>query len=279
MTPDPQASTAAERWAEDLAAWAIPEEIVAAAPECPWHYPVALFASRAESARAASPATPSTDAARGALGERGSVLDVGCGGGAASLALVPPAARVIGVDTSEDMLETFERIAAEAGVRIQTVEGRWPDVADRTPIADVVVCHHVFFNAPDLVRFASALTAHARRRVVVELTRHHPMASLNSLWLRFHDLVRPTRPTSEDAEAVLAEMGLQVERADWTAARPGGYVSIEDAVAHTRRLLCLGTDRDEEIRAALAPTIVERDGLYTFEDREVTTLWWDGVAG
>src|SRR4051812_28598057 len=96
--------TAAAVWAEALAAWAIPEDILAAAPESPWGFPVALFHPAED-----GPAdTPSRQAALDALdalgGSGGSVLDVGCGAGAASLALVPPARRVIGVDSSPDML-------------------------------------------------------------------------------------------------------------------------------------------------------------------------------
>src|SRR3954453_16192011 len=94
--------TAAEAWAEALAAWAIPEEILAAAPESPWGFPVALFAPPHEPAD-----TPSRQLALAALGAGGSVLDVGCGGGAASMALVPPAGPITGVDSSERMLATF----------------------------------------------------------------------------------------------------------------------------------------------------------------------------
>src|SRR3954468_24194750 len=78
---------AAERWRDELSAWAIPPDILAAAPEPPWGFPVELFRADAE-----SPDTPSRDAALAALPDGGTVLDVGCGGGGASLALVPPAA-------------------------------------------------------------------------------------------------------------------------------------------------------------------------------------------
>src|SRR3989442_8618469 len=96
---------AAERWREALASWAIPEEILARAPESPWGFPVELFASRAQ----AGPRNlaPSNRRALEALPEGGSALDVGCGAGAASLALVPKARRLIGVDSSAGMLEAF----------------------------------------------------------------------------------------------------------------------------------------------------------------------------
>jgi hypothetical protein len=98
--------------------------------------------------------------------------------------------------------------ARAAGVEAVAIEGAWPDAADRTPAADVVVCHHVVYNASDLAAFALRLTDHARHRVVVEMTQHHPTSDLNPLWLRFHGLIRPTRPTADDADAVLRELGL-----------------------------------------------------------------------
>jgi SAM-dependent methyltransferase len=268
-------SSAAEAWSKALAAWAIPEEILANAPESPWHFPVGLFARRA--AAAGSRLTFSNELALEALPERGTVLDVGCGGGAASAPLAGRAARLIGVDPSTGMLEAFMDHARGAGVDAKAIEGSWPEAADRTPVADVAVCHHVVYNVPDLSEFALRLTDHARRRVVVEMTERHPMSDLNPLWLRFHGVVRPTSPTSDDAEAVLRGLGLRPKRRDWSQPRPGGYETVAEMVAHVRRMLCLPDERDPEIRAAIAG-IVERDGAFGFPDRPVTALWWDGLA-
>jgi SAM-dependent methyltransferase len=267
--------SAAEGWTEALASWAIPEEILSRAPESPWHFPVGVFARRAEAAAASDP-TFSNLRALEALPPGGTVLDVGCGGGAASLPLANRASRLIGVDQSMEMLTAFLENSRAAGVRADAIKGDWPEVARSTPIADVVVCHHVIYNASDLPGFVLRLSDHARARVVLELTQHHPTSDLDPLWLRFHGLVRPTRPTSDDAEAVLLEVGLQPQRKDWAAPRPGGYESIQEMVAHVRRLVCLPAERDAEIREAIAPRIVERDGRFGFVDRPVTTLWWDG---
>jgi SAM-dependent methyltransferase len=270
-------ASAADRWRKDLESWAIPRSILENAPESPYHFPVQLFASRADAA--AGRLTFSNERALEALPEGGAVLDVGCGGGAASLPLARRASRLVGVDSSPDMLKEFFRRAEATGAEATAIEGTWPDVADETPFADVVVSHHVVYNTPDLRTFALRLTEHARRRVVVELTVTHPLSSTNELWRRFHDVVRPERPTADDAEAVLDEAGLNPQRQDWSAPRPGGFATRGELVASIRRQLCLGADRDPDIEGAIRGRIVERDGLFGFPVRPVATFWWGGSAG
>jgi len=269
---------AADRWREELASWAIPEPILKAAPESPWTFPVELFAGRADAAVRRSEPTPSNLRALAALPEHGSVLDVGCGAGAASLPLAGRAGRLVGVDSSGPMLAAFLDRTAAAVVAAEAVKGSWPDAADAVGLADVVVCHHVFYNAPDLVSFAEALTSKARRRVVVELTARHPMSNLNELWRRFHGLDRPERPTADDAVAVLRETGLDPDREDWESPGAGGFARREDLVAFVRRRLCLPAERDAEVADALGGSIVERSDGFGFPSRPVVTLWWPGAA-
>jgi SAM-dependent methyltransferase len=154
---------AAERWRRELAGWAIPDHILAQAVEPPWGFPVELFSAD----EGPAPDTVSRRRAAETLPTGGSVLDVGCGGGAAGLALVPPAGLVVGVDESAEMLEAMRQAAQARGVEHATLQARWPDGAAEAPMADVVVCHHVAYNVPDLAGFAVALAAHARRRVVM----------------------------------------------------------------------------------------------------------------
>jgi SAM-dependent methyltransferase len=262
MTPE-----SARRWQEDLASWAIPPQILAAAPETPWGCPTGLFARSAEEAVAAlePPPTPSRRRALEALPDGGSVLDVGAGGGAASLPLCPPAAAVTAVDQSAGMLAAFAGLADQQGVTHQEVEGLWPEVAGDVGPADVVVCHHVLYNVGDLVPFVVALTDHARRRVVVEITAEHPQSTLNDLWLHFHGNVRPTRPTAADAAAVLSDLGFDVGMEEFEAAPRWGHDHDRaELVAFARRRLCLPPERDPEVDAVL-----ETPG-----PRRHVTLWW-----
>jgi SAM-dependent methyltransferase len=267
------------RWRAELDAWAIPEEILAAAPESPWGFPVGLFRARAE--RAVAARTPSNLEALRWLPPGGVVLDVGAGGGAASLPLAGQAGRLVAVDESAGMAEAFLQAAAKAGVEAAAVTGRWPEVAGRVGPAEVVVCHHVFYNVPDLGPFAAALTDHARRRVVVELTDRHPLVAQAPLWRRFHGLERPAGPTADDAAAALRSLGLDLERQDWEAEPRAGFDRLEDLVAFTRRRLCLPADRDDEVEEALLEAGARQvDGFWAAGgSRRLTTLSWPGSAG
>jgi SAM-dependent methyltransferase len=267
------------RWRAELDAWAIPEEILAAAPESPWGFPVGLFRARAE--RAVAARTPSNLEALRWLPPGGVVLDVGAGGGAASLPLAGQAGRLVAVDESAGMAEAFLQAAAKAGVEAAAVTGRWPEVAGRVGPAEVVVCHHVFYNVPDLGPFAAALTDHARRRVVVELTDRHPLVAQAPLWRRFHGLERPAGPTADDAAAALRSLGLDLQRQDWEAEPRAGFDRLEDLVAFTRRRLCLPADRDDEVEEALLEAGARQvDGFWAAGgSRRLTTLSWSGRAG
>jgi SAM-dependent methyltransferase len=277
---DGQASGALERWRQQLEGWAIPEAILAAAPESPWGCPVGLFRARARRA-GSRPTTPSNLEAARHLPAGGSVLDVGAGGGAASLPLAGRAGRLVGVDESAGMVAAFLAAAEAAGVPAEAVEGHWPEVAGRVGPADVVVCHHVLYNVADLAPFVTALTGHARRRVVAELTDRHPLAGLRSLWRRFHGLDRPTGPGAGDAAAALAALGLEVTRQDWESPDRFGFDDFGELVAFTRRRLCLPADRDAEVgRALLEEGTRQVDGVWVSgQPRRVTTLSWPGAAG
>jgi len=245
----PTITEAAARWAEQLARWAIPEQILAQAPVSPWQHDTAMFVVDDTLDRN----TPAAEIARAVLPVGGgSVLDVGCGGGRAAMSLVPPAEQVIGVDQSPAMLAQFARAAAVAGARAVTIEGRWPDAAVVTPAADVVVCHHVAYNVADIEPFLLALTAHARLAVVLVLPPRHPLSAWNDAWRHFWGLERPTAPTADDFAEVLAGLGIDAER--WDVERPplaGATADPDSRVRSARRRLCLTADRDDELAAYL----------------------------
>jgi SAM-dependent methyltransferase len=248
---------AVEQWARDLEGWGVPAEILAQAPESPWFHEVERF----------SMATPVD---RDGLSHRwarevlppagGTVLDVGCGGGRSTIPLIPPATEVVGVDSSGAMLDAYVAAMERAGVARRTVHGEWPLVAPYTPVADVVVCHHVVFNVVDIAPFLLELTTHARLAVVLEVPVRHPMSAWAEAWQHFWNVNRPDGPSLEAFVEVTRELGFDPEFETFRRATDP-FVVDDASVAIARRRLCLSPERDGELEDWLhrnPPTFVDR---------------------
>lgn len=254
--------TLARRWREALADWEIPD-VLAAAP--------AFIDS--------GPGRFSTGVAAEALAEcRGdrTVLDVGVGAGAASLALRDRVSEIIGMDENTSMLTRFAGAAAAAGVAARTVLGRWPDAAESVPVADVVICAHVLFSAPDIVPFVEALTTHARSRVVVEVCANHPATILNPLWTALHGINRPEGPTAAEAIEIIDGLGLAPRWHAWERPVVVDGTDWNQLVAAMSERLSVGPERAPDVAAALrglgaTPDVPHLGG----PTRGVVTIWWD----
>lgn len=266
------------QWRDDLAGWAIPDHITSAVTESPWVLSRDVFARRADRLRR-EPAGASYDRERAVLDPPGSVLDVGAGVGAACLPLASRTTALTAVDADEGMLARLDGRAREAGLEPRLLQGRWPDVADQAGPADLVTCHHVLYNVPDLVPFIEALTGHSRRQVVVELTAAHPLISLNPLWLLFHGVERPEGPTATDVLAILAAMGLRAGHTEWNRPAQADYATGSELVETTRRRLCLPPERASDVEVALRESghLGLPPDLGT-SGRSVVTIWWEGSA-
>jgi precorrin-6B methylase 2 len=263
-------------WRAALEAWAIPEPILAAAPESPWLLPKELFARRAD-VQVERPSGAAFERAAEALPAVGTVLDVGAGAGAASLPLAAAGA-LIAVDQNPDLLDELRSRAARRGLETMAIVGRWPDVAARVPSAHVVVCSHVLYNVPDLGPFVMALHEHAGRRVVLEITARHPLSGLNPLWRRFHGIDRPERPTWEDASSAIRALGIEpVVEVYPRPAAAASMISFEALVRMTRIRLCLAATREAEVAAALIDQGADRTNpaMWAANDSDLVALWWD----
>jgi SAM-dependent methyltransferase len=268
-------------WRDALAAWAIPEHITTSVTESPWVLPTGVFARRADQL-SANPAGASFERAWAALDPPGTVLDIGSGAGAASLPLAARTTELTAVDSNQRMLDLLGERAAARSLPFRPVNGSWPAAADeeRLPPSDVVTCHHVAYNVPDLLPFLSAMTYRARRLVVVELTMTHPLTSLNELWYQFHGLRRPTGPTASDVLEIVAATGVRCDSRQWRRAGGGDYPSMAELVDLTRRRLCLPPERAGDVESALINAGVNpaRPADLGSSRREVMTIWWPGGA-
>jgi len=249
------------QWEDDLASWAIPPEILAGAAGSPWVIPSQVFVNRARTERAA-PSGPSFARAQEFLERPGSVLDVGAGAGAASLPLINRATEIIAVDENANLLATI-------GQEARTIVGRWPDVSDHVPAADVVLCHHVLYNVPDIGPFLVELTRHARRGVVVELTARHPLTPLNDLWWQLHGVRRPERPTAEDVIRIVGALGYEPQVERWERPARAEFDSEAELISHTAQRLCLPPERMGELATALNGRTQPR--------RELVTITWSAA--
>lgn len=247
--------------------WAIPDDIRAAAPEFPYTMDPALFRPRLDPT-GDSLATSRANEAIEHLGPGGgTAIDVGSGGGAASMALADQLRAVVGVDESADMLTTFAEEAARRGLRARTVQGTWPAIAPAAGQADLVLCHHVAYNVADLTEFVIALHRAARCRVVMELTPTHPQTANTPLWRQFWDLERPEGPTATDALDVIRAAGIDAKLEMGSAGSLRQDAPIEARAITATRMLCLGPERLPEVRRAIESLPGRAD------DRAV--IWWD----
>jgi len=253
--------SAQEDWAAQLAAWAIDPAILAGAPESPYGFPPGLFGST-------SGAESTHRAIAAALPEGGTLLDIGCGGGAASIPIADQAGWLLGVDFSDRMLQTFSESAADLGTPTRIWHGSWAEVAAEVPVADVAVAANVVYNVPDIGNFLQTMANHARHRVVIELTDSHPWTSMAGLWRHFHGQDRPDGPTTDDFLAVTSELGFDAKIETFHRVTVWADADPAVVIAFNRRRLCLPVDREPEVAEAM------RD-LAPANTMSASTVWWD----
>ncbi|MBI3585806.1 MAG: class I SAM-dependent methyltransferase [Ignavibacteriales bacterium] len=102
-----------------------------------------------------------------ALGDRGSVLEVGAGMGTLAIRMAKEGFHVTGVDVSDEALQRAAERAKEAGVAITWKEG----FAESLPVADksfdYVTCCHTLEHVKDLAKATSELRRVARKKIIV----------------------------------------------------------------------------------------------------------------
>jgi len=250
---------AGNKWREDLDNWGIPEVILKQAPTNPWIHPVDLFLVPNEIVE-----TFSHTKAREVNPE--TVLDIGCGGGIAAFALVPPATKVFGIDHQPEMLVQFDKEAKRRNVDSETHEGFWPEISGKVSKADVVVSHHVLFNVKNIEEFLLECDSHAVKRVVVEIPERHPQSDSNFLWEHFWGLERPNSPKANDILDILKELGIAAEVQYWES-KPREISDNNKTAEYARIRLCLDSSKDEEIKKMLEGQEIA--------PRKLATIWWN----
>jgi SAM-dependent methyltransferase len=265
---------AVERWRSQLAAWAIPPELLAAVPDTPYAWPAELWRRRSSAAQRRGSDTPTLVIAHRLAGEGGSVLDIGAGTGRASLPLARLGHPLTAVERNPGMAAGFREEAE--GLDVSLVEGSWPQV--EVGPHDVVMCAHVVYDVPEIEPFMVAMIAHARRGVVIELTETHPWSALAPYYRALHGLDRPAGPTADDLVDVVSELtGPEPTIERWQRPPDLWFESMDEILDLYRRRLVLPVERTEELRRLLEPAVKEDDGRLVVggEPRGLVTIWWE----
>lgn len=270
--------SAVDRWADELAAWAIPDHLLEAVDESPYGWPQFLWARRSELARQETEEPVTTGVVRRLLPSTGTIVDIGAGRGRASLALAAEGHRVVAVEKSQSMADGLRADAAAMDTEVDLRQESWPEAAPGVGPVDVAMCAHVVYDVPRLGPFLRAMHDSAERGVVIELTDRHPWASLSPYYRRLHGLARPEGPTAEDLVDVVAEVVGETPHVErWSRSGQLWFESWDELVAFQARRLVLPPERRPELRALLEPDVAEVDGRLYFgpADRSLVTVWWE----
>lgn len=264
------------RWAEQLEAWRIPDELLSAVEESPYGWPQRFWKRRSEMA-AAEPEPLTTSIVRRLLGPDGDLIDVGAGRGRASLPLAREGHRLTAVEADAGMVAGLVEDAARESLAVEVVQGRWPDVSDAVAPATVVMSANVVYDVADIGPFLGAMDGLANAAVVIELTETHPWSWTAPLFRALHGLPRPAGPTLGDLVAVIEQViGVSPEVERWTRSGQMWFADWDEILEFHGRMLVLPPGRRHELRPLLAPLVREFDGRLYIGDgtRRLATLWW-----
>ena len=181
-----------------------------------------------------------------------SVCDVGCGAGHLALSFAACAGRLVGVDPAPRMLDAFRRLAAERGIKVETVEA----YAESVPLPgnqfNLVVSRlapHHFDDVDRAVAEMVRLTTIGGRVAIIDLEGHEN-ADVDEFNHRLELLHDPTHVRSYTAarwRSIFESSGLEVEVLEsGLSERPQGLT-----VRRWCEIASSGTEAEAEIRTSL----------------------------
>lgn len=268
-------SPAAERWAESLAAWALPTRLLESVDRSPYAWPAKVFARTA--ARRPDPVTGPL--LRGLLPEAGTLLDVGAGTGRLSVPIAAAGHPVVAVEPNEAMAAELERAAKAAEGSVVIIREPWPEAAATTGAHDVALTANVVYDVGTIAPFLEALERSATVAVVVELTQRHPWHGLRRYYRSLHGVDLPDGPTVDDLVEVIGEAFAVVpHRCDWPSPPSLSFESRDALLELYATRLCVRDERRRELEQLIATDIEETDdGAFALRTPKtgMTTLWWE----
>ncbi len=261
--------TLCDDWERSLAGWAIPDEILNQTSTSPWRLRPENFAPSAQRANSPTVMKIRELLNRATEVESRSLMDVGCGAGGVSLAILDEVTSITAVDVSGEMLESFRRRYHEAGetrVTLKLVQGSWLSVAQESGRAGVVVCANVLYNVPNPCEFITRLNDAALIGVVIEIHDHHPHSVANPAWKHFWNIDRPEMPSAGQLIEIIKSLGINPETSSFYRGSEKTLTVDDDLVESIRQRICLDASRDPEVKEFLIENPVRQ--------LESRLIWW-----
>lgn len=258
-----------KRWSENLAKWAVPDNIPELVNASPWKLNPEKFLPTPERSDTPTIEIVRTLLAASPKGYGRSILDIGCGAGGISIAVAKEVDGIIGIDASREMLNAFDNAYRQRGLdlkKLKLIEGKWPEISDQADKASVVVCANVVYNVPDIEEFISALDHNALSAVVIELHEYHPHYVANSVWKHFWNVDRPELPTAQDFVEIVESLGIEVEIASFYRDTEGIRGIDDEFVESMAQRACIDSTRLAELREFLERNPVDRPPY--------RLIWW-----
>jgi len=286
MNETPPAIDHIQRWREIVAARRAQHDAACAAQN---RTTDDYWARRAESFRAfvklaARGTDPLVASVRRQIRPGETVLDIGAGTGRHALALAADAARVTALDPSPAMLGFLREDAEEAGLdNIDVIEAGWPDAAEETPPADIVISANVVYPIEDVVPFLVAMDAHARRLCFLQMMVRQPWFDPPGLWEAVHGEPRRPQPAYMEAVNLLHQLGCYANVQIASASIPRTFGDLDAAVERFAESVAVGEDEERRarLRAALERMLEKQeDGQLGLPAQRFNqaTIWWEGGA-
>lgn len=181
-----------------------------------------------------------------------SVCDVACGAGHLALSFASRTGRLVGVDPAPGMLDAFQRLAAERGKEVETIEAYAESIPLRGHQFDLVVSRlapHHFDDVDRAVAEMVRLTKIGGRVAIIDLEGHEN-ADIDEFNHKLEVLHDPTHVRSYTAtrwRSIFEGSGLKVEvLKNGLSERPQG-----STVRRWCEIGSSGTEAEAEIRARL----------------------------
>lgn len=211
-----------------------------------------------------------------ALGDRGTLLDVGAGAGRYAIPLARVARRVTAVEPSRGMRSYLEAAVSRAGLtNVAVVPSTWEEA--KVDPHDVVLASNVVYPIAEIVPFLEKLDRHSRRGCYIAVRVDEMAAELAPLWKELWGDAPPREPGFLDLYNLLFSMGIR-PHAQLTG-RPRAFPTLEDAVAFAREQMFLPAenhDYDERIRGFLSDTLIPRNGALDWSAPFGSAIvWWE----